>query len=97
MPEAISLVSYPVIKVHCNTWSLTNRVLVWIGGTRDARGWRQWHEVGRMINHGSKAIYLLVFFAWKALDKDLGQERLILQRFFTRPVLRVEDTEGNPL
>ena len=95
IPEAVALSIYPIPNLPCSKWSLLNRTLVFLHGTRDARGYRQWQEVDRFVKKGSKAIYILVPFI-KKVDDD-GQEKMKLYGFGCRPVFRVEDTEGEPL
>ena len=43
----------------CDSWSLGNRLLMYIAGTDDARGLKQWNQVGRKIKKGAKAFYIL--------------------------------------
>ena len=95
IPEAVALSMFPIPNLPCSKWSLLNRTLVFLHGTRDARGYRQWRQVDRFVKKGSKAIYILVPFI-KKVDDD-GQEKMKLYGFGCRPVFRVEDTEGEPL
>lgn len=39
-------------------WSLGNQILCLLNGTADARGFRQWKEVGRHVRKGAKATYI---------------------------------------
>jgi hypothetical protein len=39
----------------CAKWSWMNRLLVRIRNTDDARGFRQWSEIGRSVKGGSSA------------------------------------------
>jgi len=87
----------PSLDVPCSKWSLQNRILVALAGTSDARGYRQWREVGRHVKKGAKAIYILVPRLVKEEDEETGEERVVLKGFLERPVFRVEDTEGEPL
>ena len=43
----------------CDAWSLSNRVMCWLSGTADARGYRQWKQMGRHVKKGCKAVYIL--------------------------------------
>ena len=70
---------------------------MFLSGTQDARGYRQWKQVGRHVKKGSKAIYILVPRITKADDSVTGEEETILTGFVCRPVFRVEDTGGDPL
>ena len=40
-------------------WSFGNQLLMLLAGTTDARGFRQWNEVGRSVSKGSKAFFIL--------------------------------------
>jgi len=44
---------------HCDTWSWGNQFIVVIHGFSDARGFRQWEEIGRHVKKGQKAVYIL--------------------------------------
>ena len=96
IPKAVALSMFPIPKnLPCSQWSLLNRTLVFLSGTQDARGYRQWQQVDRFVKKGSKAIYILVPFIRK-VDDD-GQEKMKLYGFGCRPVFAVEHTEGKPL
>ncbi|QQG48727.1 MAG: M48 family peptidase [archaeon] len=83
-------------------WSFGNQLLVLLAGTSDARGYRQWQEVGRQVRFGSRAFYILGPVIVKKLaqadapDQDAEPDR-ILVGFRTIPVFRCEDTEGKEL
>lgn len=81
----------------CIKWSPHNRFFVALHGTGDARGYKQWKEVGRHVKKGSKAIYILVPRFVKVDDEDTEEEKKKLVGFMAAPVFRVEDTEGEPL
>ena len=71
-----------------------------LGGTSDARGYRQWFDVGRHVRQGSKAFYILgPVFIKKPLDSTNpdGEEVDVLVGFKAIPVFRYEDTEGAEL
>ena len=95
IPEAIALSVFPVPDIPAAKWSLINRTLMFLAGTRDARGFRQWQQVNRSVKLGAKA---LTIFAPRIVrkKKDDGED-LILTGFLAVPVFRVEDTEGEPL
>ncbi|MFH2044784.1 MAG: antirestriction protein [Pseudomonadota bacterium] len=95
IPEAISYSLYPIPDIPCAKWSLLNRMLMFFGGTSDARGYRQWKQVNRYVKKGSTALYILVPFIKKVADSD--DERQMLYGFGCKPVFRVEDTDGEPL
>ena len=82
----------------CMKWGPTNRFLVALHGTSDARGFRQWQEAGRNVRKGAKALHILVPRFRKVTDeKDGEEERQILIGFVSAPVFAVEDTDGDPL
>ena len=85
----------------CDSWSLGNRLLVLLGGTEDARGFRQWEQVGRHVVKGARAIHILGPIARKVADTDpdTGEptERSIIRGFKAIPVFRLEDTDGEAL
>jgi hypothetical protein len=46
IPEAIAYSILPIPNIPASKWSLLNRTLMFISGTSDARGFRQWKEAG---------------------------------------------------
>jgi hypothetical protein len=82
-------------------WSFGNQLLTLLAGTEDARGYRQWGEVGRYVRKGSKAFYILgPVFVKKHLDNqdpNDDEEVEVLVGFRAIPVFRLEDTEGEEL
>jgi hypothetical protein len=87
-----------------DSWSLSNRLLCFMAGTRDARGYRQWQEAGRHVEEGAEAIRILVprtvVVEEEVEQADGTVETEEVERcvgFHAAPVFRVEDTEGEPL
>jgi len=82
-------------------WSLGNQLILLRNGTSDARGYRQWQEVGRHVVKGSRALYILAPNTRKVTDRDkaTGEEsaRTIVTGFRGLPVFAYEDTEGAPI
>lgn len=82
-------------------WSLGNQLLCLLAGTTDARGYRQWGEVGRHVVKGAKAIYILGPVKRKRTEKDAetGETRdsFYVAGFTAIPVFRIEDTDGPPV
>ncbi|MBF0378773.1 MAG: antirestriction protein [Desulfamplus sp.] len=97
IPEAIKIATFPMIDVPCSHWSFNNRLILFLSGSADARGFNQWKEIHRSVNKGAKAIYILVPCFKKKVDEDTGDEEKYLTFFKTAPVFRVEDTDGEPL
>jgi antirestriction protein ArdC len=96
IPEAVALASYPIPDVPSSKWSFLNRTLMFMSGTCDARGYRQWQETGRHVQKGAKAIYILVPCFGKQVADD-GEEKQFLRFFKPSPVFMCEDTDGEPL
>jgi hypothetical protein len=85
-------------------WSLGNQLLMLLAGTTDARGFRQWQEVGRSVGKGTKAFYILgpvrKRVRRKISEKHEEQREEfaeILVGFMPVPVFRYEDTAGRDL
>jgi hypothetical protein len=96
IPEAVAYSMFPIPDIPCANWSLLNRTLVFLSGTMDARGIRQWNSVNRRVKKGTKALYILVPYM-KHVEDDLGENQTKLLGFGVSPVFRVEDTEGESL
>jgi len=87
-----------------SNWTLGNQLLMLLAGTADARGFRQWQEVGRSVSKGAKATYILAPVRKRVKRKasrDLGEPEEefadVLVGFMPVPVFRFEDTQGQPL
>ena len=96
IPEAVAYSMFPIPDIPCANWSLLNRTLVFLSGTMDARGIRQWNRVNRYVEKNTKALYILVPYM-KHVEDDLGENQFKLLGFGVSPVFRVEDTQGEPL
>jgi hypothetical protein len=96
IPEAVAYSMFPVADIPSAKWSLLNRTLMFLSGTSDARGFRQWQETNRHVKKGAKAFFILVPF-FKGREKDDGEKAYVLTGFGCRAVFRLEDTEGEPL
>lgn len=97
IPEAVAYSMFPIQDIPSSKWSILNRIIMWLAGTQDARGFRQWHEVNRYVKKGSKGLYILVPNIRKVEEEETGLERQVLIGFLARAVFRFEDTEGEPL
>jgi hypothetical protein len=97
IPEAVALASFPIPDIPSSRWSFTNRLLMFLAGTGDARGFRQWKATNRWVKKGAKAIYILVPCMRVEIDEATGEERDVLHYFKPSPVFMFEDTEGEPL
>ena len=96
IPEAVAISMYPIPEIPSAKWSLMNRTLMFISGTMDGRGYKQWQQVDRFVKKGSKAFHILVPFIKRHKDEqDVDKEFLI--GFGCRPIFRKEDTDGKEL
>ena len=59
IPEAIAYSTFPLYDIPSARWSLLNRILMFIAGTKDARGFRQWRQVGRHVKKGARSFTIL--------------------------------------
>lgn len=99
IPDAIAHTVIPTLDIPASKWSLNNRILMFLAGTSDARGHRQWQEVGRWIMAGRKAFYILaplIVKKKKAREDDEADEDIRLVGFRAIPVFKIEDTDGKP-
>jgi len=99
---AKALISAP--EKPSSKWSLGNQLLMLMAGTSDARGYRQWTDVGRWVGMNKKAIWILGPVRKKVRQEATeegdtkGQEvREVLVGFKAIPVFRYEDTAGQEL
>lgn len=103
VPEAVALTCFPLIDVPMSRWSLLNRLIVFFSGSKDARGFRQWNQIGRYPKKGSKAIYIFApIIVKKGQEQENNSEAQeetpkTLSGFTLVPVFRLEDTNGKPL
>ena len=85
-------------QLPSDSWSPGNRWIMLASGTTDARGFGQWHQVGRRVKPGSKALYIFAPLSRKILiDEETADLRTIITGFRLIPVFRYEDTAGKPL
>jgi hypothetical protein len=84
-------------EIPADNWSFLNRLIMYLNGTDDARGFRQWQQVNRYVKKGSTAFYILAPLITKFKDKDTDEEHSTIQGFKAVPVFRIEDTDGEPV
>ncbi len=98
LPEALApMFIHRSDNVPCRSWSWSNQLLTALAGTSDARGYRQWQEVGRHVKKGSRAFNILAPCKRKITETDddgKRAERVIIFGFRSVPVFRYDDTEG---
>ena len=81
----------------CDKWSIGNQlIMLFIGGTDDARTLKQWNAVGRKVMKGSKAFGIYAPLVKKIVDGE-EEEQTVIVGFKVVPVFKVEDTEGEEL
>jgi len=97
IPEAVAYSLFPMPNIPSAKWSILNRILMFLSGTHDARGIRQWNRENRYVKKGSKAFYILVPHIKKTRDKETEEEKEMLVGFLARAVFRYEDTQGEEL
>jgi antirestriction protein ArdC len=97
IPEAIAYSIFLIPNIPASKWSLLNRTLMFISGTSDARGFRQWKEVKRHVKKGAQSFTILAPRFVKKQTGDEEETESVLVGFLAVPVFRVEDTEGEPL
>jgi len=97
IPEAVAYSMFPIPNIPSAKWSLLNRIVMFLSGTHDARGIRQWNRENRYVTKGSKAFYILVPNIKKTEDTETGEEKEMLVGFLARAVFRYEDTDGEAL
>lgn len=97
VPETIAILTHPKIKLPSNKWSLRNRLIMYLQGTQDARGFLMWKEAGRRVKAGSKSIYILAPQIIKKENEEETKEEYKLIGFRAIPVFKAEDTQGKPL
>jgi hypothetical protein len=49
----------PSEEIPCHRWSVRNRFITLLEGHDDARGFRQWQEIGRHVKKGESAFFVL--------------------------------------
>lgn len=97
VPKVISMLVNPKDSRPCGSWSLRNKLIMYCSGTGDARGFRQWKEVGRYVKKGSVGFGIIGPNLIKRKDEETGEEIKKLMGFRAIPVFRIEDTEGEPV
>ena len=107
LPKALAPVFiHRADNVPCRSWSWANQLMVAIHGHSDARGYRQWKQVGRHVKKSEKAFPILVPMCKKKEDQnektgtdEASEEKpkTFVYGFTSAPVFGVNQTEGDPL
>lgn len=86
-------------KSPCAKWSIGNIITILLAGTSDARGFRQWEQVGRKVKRGAKALHILgpCTYIKTVTNPDTGEEKKepYIKGFRPIPVFAFESTEGS--
>jgi hypothetical protein len=97
IPKAVAMACFPSPDTPSSHWSFTNRIIMFLSGTGDARGYRQWKDADRFVKKGSHPIHILAPYFKKELDEESGKEKKVLKTFNPIPVFKLEDTGGEKL
>jgi len=84
-------------EVPSDNWSLFNFLIMLTNGTEDARGYKQWQQVGRHVKKGAKAFCILGPKMITKENEETGEKEKICVGFVGINVFRYEDTEGAEL
>lgn len=97
IPEAIAYSVFPGADIPSAKWSLVNRILMWISGTKDARGIKQWNRVGRVVKKGAKSFTILAPRLVKREINGNGQSSSDegIEEFTSEDVMSSETPLGN--
>lgn len=85
----------------CDSWSITNRLIMTFVGTEDARTFKQWQSVGRYVKRGAKAFHIFAPVIIKQKDEEslptLPEHKEKIVGFKAVPVFPVELTGGKEI
>lgn len=88
------------LDIPCRRWSFANQLLAAIFGQGDARGYRQWQEVGRHVRKGGHGFPILVPVkrTITVKDDDGTEKKISIVKGFTSTIVfGIHMTEGDPL
>ena len=78
-------------------WSYANQLLCALAGCSDARGFRQWEQVGRHVMKGEKARTAILVPCTRKEKREDGTERVHVYGFKAQVVFNVSQTDGAEL
>jgi hypothetical protein len=88
---------HPDDKIPSTKWTFSNRVLAMFQtGSLDCRGYRQWQQVGRQVQKGSQAAYILGPCT-RTVEKENGEDETIVYGFRSIAVFPKSATSGDEL
>ena len=96
VPQALSVTLLPRLDLPSSRWSITNRLIMYMNDTEDARGFKQWQQAGRRVIPKSKAFYIICPLTVTKEKKD-GEKETIVIGYRAAPVFRIEDTDGKEI
>ena len=97
LPAPLATVFVPAgPHTPCQKWSDRNRLLVALRGHRDARGFRQWLEVGRCVRKGEKSFPILVPLLRRVRGEASGEDREVVVGYKGAAVFGLSQTDGPP-
>jgi len=91
---AVSTIKGTAADIPSAQWSLSNRVLQFLAGTSDARGYKQWEKVGRHVSKGTHGFPILAPRFKTRENAETGEIEAWLSGFLTVTVHPYENTEG---
>src|SRR5687767_8391427 len=96
--ESLSKSYLKSTNIPSDSWSLTNKILMFIAGTTDARNYDAWKRAGRQVQYGAKAFYISAPLkkTIQELNEDTGkyEDVEITIGYRPQPEYRIEDTKG---
>ena len=101
-------VAFSIIRKNSNEpskpsddWSLTNRLIMVMTGTEDARTFKQWQSVGRYVKRGAKAFHIFAPVIVKQKEEEslptLPEHKEKIVGFKAVPVFPIELTGGKEI
>ena len=84
-------------SIPMRKWSLCNQMIAFFNGTRDARTFNAWKEVGRFPKKGSHSFQIVAPLFKTEKDNATDEEKRVLSGFTLINEFRIEDTEGKEL
>ncbi len=78
-------------NIPSNNWSINNRLIMLLNETFDARSYKAWKSVGRVVSGKDKQIYILMPLK-KSFENDEGEIVSFIYGFTGTPRYRKEDT-----
>lgn len=84
-------------EIPMRSWSKCNQMIAFFNGTRDARTYNSWAEIGRYPKKGSHAFQIVAPLFRSEKDEATNEEKQVLSGFRLINEFAVEDTEGKEL